>query len=202
VRTVTINPWHKWPFLETAPRVEILYGSIHYIDMIRWFLGDPSGVYCKTLPHPNLPRISSSRTRICLDYGDAKMVNIGVDLFHPFGRTHHESYIQWEGTRGAIRATMGLMLNYPRGEPDRFEVCLLRPEGDPYWQSKPLNGTWFPDAFAGVMCNLQRYASGEDDVLVTRVDDALMTMNVVESCYESSRAGATRLAMSPDMGGP
>jgi hypothetical protein len=78
----------------------------------------------------------------------------------------------------------------------------LHPAGEPRWQWKRVKGTGIPDALAGVMCNLERYASGEDDVLVTRVDDALMTMNVVESCYESSRAGATRLAMSPDMGGP
>jgi predicted dehydrogenase len=200
VRTLTRNPWHKWPFLETVPRVEILYGSIHYIDMTRWFLGEPTGVYCKTLPHPNLPRIASSRTRVILDYGDSRMANLCIDLNHEYGRKYHESYIQWEGTRGAIRARMGLMLNYPHGMPDRFEICLLRNKRA-HWRTMPLKGSWFPDAFGGVMSNVQRYVAGEDDVLITRVDDALRTMAVVEACYQSSERGATAIANNTIGGG-
>ena len=41
---VNINvytPWHLWTFLNKLPRVEILYHSIHYIDLIRSLAGDP-----------------------------------------------------------------------------------------------------------------------------------------------------------------
>lgn len=31
------TPWELWTFLQTAPRVEILYHSVHYIDLIRSF---------------------------------------------------------------------------------------------------------------------------------------------------------------------
>ncbi len=40
---VNINvytPWDLWDFLFEASRVEILYHSIHYIDLIRSFLGN------------------------------------------------------------------------------------------------------------------------------------------------------------------
>ena len=48
-----LTPWHLWGWLAEIPRVEIVYYSIHYIDLIRSFLGDPAGVYAKTNKHPS-----------------------------------------------------------------------------------------------------------------------------------------------------
>ena len=61
----------------------------------------------------------------------------------------------------------------------------------------PLEGTWFPDAFVGRMANLQRFVSGEDAELVSSVEDAWMTMALVEAAYTSSAAPATPLAARP-----
>ncbi len=49
----------------------------------------------------------------------------------------------------------------------------------------PLQGKWFPHAFIGTIANLQRYASREDDALVSDVADAWKTMALVETCYRS-----------------
>ena len=38
IQTRTYTPWHLWTFLATAPRLEILYHSIHYFDLIRSWL--------------------------------------------------------------------------------------------------------------------------------------------------------------------
>ena len=46
------QPWHLWAFLERAPRLEILYHSIHYLDTIRALAGEPRGVYCRAVAHP------------------------------------------------------------------------------------------------------------------------------------------------------
>jgi predicted dehydrogenase len=35
VRVTVYMPWQLWTFLEGIPRVEILYHSIHYVDLIR-----------------------------------------------------------------------------------------------------------------------------------------------------------------------
>src|SRR5438552_2076917 len=35
VRVVTHTPWSKWTFLRGIPRLEILYHSIHYLDLVR-----------------------------------------------------------------------------------------------------------------------------------------------------------------------
>jgi hypothetical protein len=41
------------------------------------------------------------------------------------------------------------------------------------------------------MSNLQRVVAGEDQALVSPLDDAIKTMALVEACYESSTRGGT-----------
>jgi predicted dehydrogenase len=98
------------------------------------------------------------------------------------------SELALEGTLGAAVAKLGVNLDYPRGEPDALDVWQ-----DGAWRAVPLCGSWFVDAFLGPMSNLQRFVAGEDDALVTRVDDAIRTMALVEACYRSSQSGATAI---------
>ena len=91
-----------------------------------------------------------------------------------------------EGTGGAALLTMGVNLDYPTGLPDALEVA----QGGT-WESIPLRGSWFTEAFEGPISNLQRFVSGEDAALVSPVDDAIRTMAVVEACYVSSERGGT-----------
>jgi predicted dehydrogenase len=171
--------------------VEIQQHSIHYIDLVRSFLGEPRGVYAKTVKHPKQMNLASTRTSIIFDYGNAKQVLVATNHDHEFGPQNQESYIKWEGTRGAIKARMGLLMNYPQGAADLFEYCLLRENEPPRWRSDTLEGSWFPDAFAGTMANLQRFAMGEDKRLFTGVEDVANTMRVVEACHHSSESGET-----------
>lgn len=193
VRMTVYTPWQLWKFLEDLDRVEILYHSIHYIDLIRSFLGNPSGVYAKTVRHPQAEKIANSRSAIILDYGDMVRANIQTNHGHGFGRRHQEAYMKIEGTEGAVWIRSGLNLNYPEGEPDVFEYVLLRDGEEPEWIELPLEGSWFPDAFMGSMGSLQRYLEGTSDQLPTRVEDAHDTMAVVEAAYHSSAGGATAI---------
>lgn len=185
IRVTVDTPWHLWTFLNDIPRMEILYHSIHYIDTIRSFCGEPDAVYAKTLGHPRMPRIKQVRSTIMLDYGEACRATITANHGHNFGPRHQESYIKWEGTKGAIKATLGLLLDYPRGKPDTFEYVVEGGE----WQSIALQGTWFPHAFIGPMSSLMRYVEGSDATLPTSVEDAYKTMAVVEAAYVSSERG-------------
>lgn len=191
IRVNLYTPWHLWTFLESAPRVEILYHSIHYIDLIRSFFGNARGVYAKTVKHPATPKLASTRSNIILDYGDTLRANITANHGHEFGPRHQESYIKWEGTRGAIKTKLGLLLDYPKGQPDEFEYVILRPDKPREWRRIEIEGSWFPDAFIGSMASLMSFLDGRIDCLPTRVDDALKTMATVEAAYESSAAGAT-----------
>lgn len=188
IRIKVDTPWHLWSFFETLPRVEILYHSIHYLDLIRAFLGEPSGLFAKTVSSPTSPDLASTRSTIALDYGDMLRANITTNHGHAYGPRHQESYVAWEGTRGAIKATIGLNLNYPEGAPDRFEYCRLD-DGEPQWRTVDLEGSWFPDAFIGSMGSLMRYLDGSADTLPTSVDDAYRTMQLVEAAHRASDAG-------------
>jgi len=179
------TPWHLFPYLAQLERVEILVHSVHYLDWIRSMLGEPKGVYALTVPHPAFPELKSTRSGILLDYGERTRVSLSINHNFRPQRRHQNATVTVTGSRGAAVAELGLLLNYPTGEPELLEII-----SDGYdWTPVPLIGSWFPDAFIGTMSNLQRYAAGEDSVLYTSVEDAYRTMAVVEACYESSARG-------------
>jgi predicted dehydrogenase len=186
VRIVIDQPWHLWSFLKTAPRLEVPYHSIHYLDTIRWLIGEPDAVYCRVVRHPSMPALADTRSSIVLGYGDRVRCSLTLNHTHRAGPRYRASQMIVEGERGAARLTWGVNLAYPSGPPDTMEVAL---DGD--WRGVPLRGSWFTAAFEGPMSNLQRFVAGEDALLLSGVDDAIKTMAVVEACYTSSAHGGT-----------
>lgn len=187
------TPWDMFAFLKGLARVEIAVHSIHYLDLMRSLLGDPAGVHAKTIGHPN-STMAQTRTSAILDYGDRVRCTLSVNHNHAFGRLHQVAEFRFDGTEGAAHVSLGLLLDYPRGEPDALS---LRPKGETQWFDVPLRGGWFPDAFVGRMANLQRFAAGEDKALVADVEDAWSTMALVEAMYRSSAAPASALSPHP-----
>ncbi len=187
------TPWHLFAFLKGLPRVEIAVHSIHYLDLIRGFVGDPIGVHAKTLGHPKSD-MAQTRTTAILDYGERLRCALSINHDHDFGRRNQVAEIRFDGLDGAARTTLGVLLDYPRGEPHEL---WLRPKGEADWTSVPLSGGWFPDAFVGRMANVQRFHAGEDATLVASVEDAWTTMALVEAMFESSARPATPLAPHP-----
>lgn len=187
------TPWQLWEFLLKAPRVEIAMHSIHYLDLIRQMLGDPSGVHARTLGHPG-HTVAQTRTSAILDYGERVRCSLSINHDHKFGRRHQACEFRICGTEGAAYLQLGVNLDYPRGEPDILEI---HPKGGSGWVAVPLAGAWFPDAFVGRMANVQRFAGGEDAELVSSVEDAWNTMALVEAAYRSSAAPATPLERKP-----
>jgi predicted dehydrogenase len=186
VRVVDRQPWEQWTFLRSAPRLEVLYHSIHYLDAIRWIAGEPDGVMCRAIAHPRFKDFRDTRSTIVLDYGHRVRCSLVLNHTHQQNDRHRESMLKVEGTNGAALLTLGVNLDYPSGPPDRLEVAF-----DGAWQAVTLRGSWFTEAFEGPMSNLQRFVAGEDTALVSPVADAIKTMALVEACYASSAAGAT-----------
>ncbi|WNO54099.1 Gfo/Idh/MocA family protein [Stakelama saccharophila] len=181
-----VTPWHLFPHLKANPRVEIVSHSIHYLDTIRALAGDPTAALARSFSHPS-SELTDTRTSIILDYDRPLRVTLSINHHHDFGRKFQDASFRVEGTEGAAMAKLGVLLDYPAGEPDEL---WLAPRGGP-WEQVPLSGAWFPDAFIGPMANLQRFAGGEDDRLATHVDDAWRTMALVESCYRANRQAGT-----------
>jgi predicted dehydrogenase len=185
IQTSTYTPWHLWTFLATAPRLEILYHSIHYFDLIRSWLGDPQDVYARTVKNPHSGNLAATKTIAFLNYGEAKRVFVATNHNHNFGPEHQHSFAQWEGLYGAARITMGLNLDYPTGKPDTAEYA-SRPSNSVSWRQIPVTGNNFPDAFMGTMGALQCFAEGSASSLPSHFEDAFHTMALVEALYRSS----------------
>jgi predicted dehydrogenase len=187
------TPWQLWEFVFKEPRVELPLHSIHYLDLIRQLLGDPAGVHAKTMGHP-AHKVAQTRTSAILDYGNRVRCSLSINHDHRFGRRHQACEFRICGTEGAAYIHVGLNLDYPRGEP---EVLEIHPRGGADWIAVPLRGSWMFDAFMGRMANLQRFAAGEDDELVSSVEDGWTTMALIEAACASSAAPATPLARRP-----
>ena len=187
-----VTPWELFPFLKGMPRVEIAVHSIHYLDLLRSLLGNPSGVHARTLGHPSTD-LAQTRTSAIVDFGPGVRCTLSINHNHDFGRRFQDASFRFEGTEGAALVKLGLLLDYPRGEPD--ELWVTRRGAD--WTPVPLQGGWFPHAFIGTMANLQRFAAGEDEVLVTSVEDAWHTMALAEAAFASAGAPATPVEAVP-----
>jgi len=181
-----LTPWHLFPFLKGMPRVEIAVHSIHYLDLIRGFMGNPRSVMARTLGHPQTD-LAQTRTSAILDFDDDVRCTLSINHHHDFGPRFQDATIRLEGTDGVAVIKLGALLNYPTGLPD--ELWIARHGGN--WAEIPLIGTWFPDAFIGTMSNLQRFTTGQDTMLMTSVDDAWHSMALVEACFRSSPGPAT-----------
>jgi predicted dehydrogenase len=192
MRLNVFTPWGLFPFLEGIPRLEMVYHSVHYLDLIRSFLGQPRSVMARTVPHPALPKLASVSSTMILDYPDPLRVTISTNHTHRFGAKHQESYLKWEGTKGAIKARIGLLMDYPRGVGDEFEYCLLREGREPEWVKVPIEGSWFPEAFIGTMAQVMRAKEGIEPDMPTSVEDVIKTMACVEAAYESNRIGGVK----------
>jgi predicted dehydrogenase len=176
-------PWKLWTFLSTAPRLELLYHSIHYLDLVRAWFGNPLGVYCKTVRNPQTPSLAATKSTVILDYGDNKRVFVAANHGHDFAPDYQRSFVQIEGTGGGLRFDMGVNLDYPKGRTDTLSYA--RRDGDG-WHDLPVRGNWFPDAFLGSMGALQAHVEDPTKPLPTGFESAYETMALVEACYLSS----------------
>ena len=186
------TPWHLWNFLMVSPRVEILYHSIHYIDLVRNLLGNPKSVYAKTTRHPAMPELASVRSNIIMDYGEMIRANILTNHCHNYGTPKQQSYIKIEGSKGAIIINFGALINYPRGAADSFEYILQDSDGEPKWQEMKIEGSWFPHAFIGSMQQVMKAKQGMIVKPDNDVADCIHTMACLEAAYISSERGGVK----------
>lgn len=187
------TPWHIWKFMNSLPRVEILYHSIHYIDLVRTFLGNPIGVYAKSTRHPEMKDLSSVRSDIILNYGEWMGVNIHTRHCNIFGSQHQEAFIKLEGTNGAIKMRIGSLMDYPKGRTDLFEYIRINKNEKPVWKTLKIEGSWFPHAFIGSMSQVMLAMEGAIPIPDNSVEDCIETMACVESAYQSDEGGGVKL---------
>ncbi|GAB3743080.1 Gfo/Idh/MocA family protein [Microlunatus parietis] len=170
-----------WPWMRALDRVEITYHSIHYHDVIRWFLGDPDAVFCAAGRQPGQPGRGETRTISTYLYGSGvrALVHANHDNLHG----DNSATFRIEGTKGAIRGTLGLLYDYPRGRPDTLELhsTVLPTDG---WLPYPVTTRWIPDAFRGPISSLLNHLADGTPLRSSGADN-LGTLRLVEALYTS-----------------
>lgn len=175
----------SWGWLGTVPRLEIYFHSIHYLDTIRAFLGDPVSVFGTQWRRPGQKPVGETRTVSVLRYpGDVRAV---VQANHENVAGDNEARFRIDGAEGSIRGTIGLLYDYPKGRVDTVELSsrVVPTDG---WVPYPVTHRWIPDAFLGPVGSLLR-AIAEGGEPETGARDNLQTLRVAEALYRSGETG-------------
>lgn len=180
-----VTPWEMWPWAKDLERLEIMLHSIHYHDVIRWFLGEPNTVFCAAGRTPAQYPKGETRTISTYSYGNGVTALVHANHINRGGDNRAEFRI--DGDRGSIRGTLGLLYDYPVGRVDTLEVNsqVVPTDG---WTPYPVTTRWFPDAFRGTMGSVMN-AIATGSSLRSSVADTVGTLRLVEALYQSMDSG-------------
>lgn len=193
--SITVNiwtEWTQWPWMLDADRLEVMVHSVHYHDVVRWFLGEPSVIFCAAGRTPGQAPAGETRTITTTLYGSGARAVVHVN--HENDRGDNSATFRIDGTAGAVRGTLGLLYDYPSGRPDTLEInsSVLPTDG---WLPYPVTSRWIPDAFLGPMASLLAAAAGGPPPRSSGRDN-VGTLRVVEALYASIASGQAQ-GLSP-----
>ena len=182
-----ITPWEMWPWAKDLERLEVMLHSIHYHDLIRWFLGDAKTVFCAAGRTAGQFPKGETRTISTALYNSGVTSLVHANHVNRGGDNYAEYRI--DGDKGSIRGTLGLLYDYPNGRVDTLEVNsqVVPTDG---WLPYPVTTRWFPDAFIGTMGSVMDAVS-TGAKLRASVADNIGTLKMVEALYKSMDTGVS-----------
>jgi predicted dehydrogenase len=180
-----MTPWELWPWAKDLDRLEVMLHSIHYHDLIRWFLGDAKTVFCAAGRTAGQFPIGETRTISTALYDNGVTSLVHANHVNRGGDNYAEYRI--DGDKGSIRGTLGLLYDYPNGRVDTLEINsqVVPTDG---WLPYPVTTRWFPDAFIGTMGSVMK-AISRGEALRSSVAENVGTLKMVEALYESMDSG-------------
>ena len=182
-----ITPWEMWPWAKDLERLEVMLHSIHYHDLIRWFLGDAKTVFCAAGRTAGQFPKGETRTISTALYKNGVTSLVHANHVNRGGDNYAEYRI--DGDKGSIRGTLGLLYDYPNGRVDTLEVNsqVLPTDG---WLPYPVTTRWFPDAFIGTMGSVMDAVSSGLPLRAS-VADNIGTLKMVAALYKSMDSGVS-----------
>jgi predicted dehydrogenase len=183
-----IPHWMPWQRRQGWVTLRIM--SIHHLDTLRYWFGDPERVYASVRPDPRTARQFAHEDGIALyilEYADGLRASSWDDVWAGPAREGAAAELgiryRIEGTDGLALGTIGWP-KYPERSPSTLDYTTIA-RGD-RWLRPRWDAVWFPDAFAGPMaellCSLEEGRTSTLDG-----SDNLHTMALVEACYQSAR---------------
>jgi len=182
--SITVNldtPWELWDWAQAMPKLEIMVHSIHYHDVVRWFMGEPESVYAIAGRTPGQSPVGETRTISSYRFTGGASALVHANHVNRGGDNSAEFRI--DGSEGSIRGTLGLLYDYPNGRVDTLELNsrVLPTDG---WLPYPVTTRWIPDAFIGTMGSVLA-AISEGTPVRSDLADNVNTIRLVDALYRS-----------------
>lgn len=186
--SITVNldtPWELWDWAQQMEKLEIMVHSIHYHDVVRWFMGEPSRVYA--LAGRTAGQLPIGETRTISSYAFDSGATAVVHANHVNRGGDNLAVFRIDGDQGSIRGTLGLLYDYPLGRVDTLEVMSQSKLTDG-WVPYPVTTRWIPHAFIGTMGSLLAAICDGSDVR-SSLEDNVKTIELINALYESISSG-------------
>jgi len=185
IQVNVLTPWETWPWLARTEQLEVMNHSIHYIDSIRYVIGEaPEYIYADGARFPGQGVRGETRTLLHMKFpGEARgLVHDNHNSIMPPDNWY--ATFRFEGTAGVASGTNGVLYDYPRGREDTISV-FSKQLGDEVYEPQ-LEGKWFPHAFMGTMGELM-LAIQQNREPDNSVADNLLTIKTVFAAYRSMK---------------
>jgi hypothetical protein len=177
---------HWMPWQAELGWVTLRIMSIHHLDCLRYWFGDPAGIYCSVRPDPRtkFPHTDGICAYI-LEYANGlRCVGLDDTWTGPAKEgCPGDLYIRWriEGTHGLAIGDIGWCKD-PYTTPSTIRWAA---KGDKEFHQPSWTESWFPDAFIGTMAQLLvALQTGTEPEISGR--DNLKTMALVDAAYLSA----------------
>ncbi len=176
---------HWMPWQERQGWVTLRIMSIHHLDTLRFWFGNPERVFASVRPDPRTQFAHADG--ICLyilEFANGLRAMSCDDVWAGPAKegAAPDIGIRWrvEGTIGMARGTIGWP-SYPDRAPSTLDYTTV---ASPVWHQPRWPEVWFPDAFVGPMAQLLCALEGGSCPEISG-DDNLHTMALVDACYRS-----------------
>jgi predicted dehydrogenase len=181
---------HWQGFLQGYDRLTLANMSVHHLDVLRFLFGEPVEITTQTRSDPRTEFAHSDGITVStLRFGSGVLALSLEDVWsgpraEGYGDDQHISF-RVEGTRGVAKGSIG----WPTGAASTLSYASQDTTGGA-WVTPTWDSMWFPDAFVGVMEQLQHaVATGAEPALT--VADNVRTVALIEAGYLSIAEGRT-----------
>jgi predicted dehydrogenase len=179
---------HWMPWARDGRSLSTFIMSIHHLDTLRFWLGDPERVLASTRPDPRTNFSHDDGINLyILEFADGARASGWDDVWAGPARegAGAEIAVRWrvEGTEGLALGTIGWP-GWPARVSSTIDYSTIRDQGT--WHRPRWPEAWFPDAFAGTMGGLlQALETGEEPDISGR--DNLKTIALCEAVFAAAR---------------
>ncbi len=178
---------HWMPWQQELGWVTLRIMSIHHLDTLRFWFGNPHRVFSSHRPDPRTT--FPHEDGICLtilEYTNGLRCMVCDDVWAGPAKegAAADIGIHWrlEGTTGQARGSIGWP-SYPERTPSTLDWTTTEA---PVWHKPRWSEVWFPDAFIGPMADLLRALETNAEPETSGLEN-LGTMAIVEAGYRSAK---------------